>query len=495
MGDQAKSLRDARIWFWGIFAVAVVLRTLAFNSFSAIHPDELIQYLEQAHRIVFGYGVVPWEFREFIRSWLIPLMLVPPMLLGEWLDPGGQLYLILPRAMVAALNFAPVIAAWVIGRRISLQHAVVGMAVVGISVESVAFSVQTLSESLAVAAFMTAAALLHRKAKMPSVVAAGALLALSGLFRFQFGPAAAVFGAIMAGKDWRLWRGLVIGAIPVVLGGGLIDLAMGLRPYEWIYTNYRINIAEGKMQKIAGQGHPMTYLVLLFESWKLAFLLLPMLVVAGWRRYPALVAAALVNLALHQLIDHKEYRYIWLSMEIFLLIAAFGSVDLLRVIFKRTDAVRLEGRTATAALVGTWAAVSALLASTNTHAHDFRYDNDAARAAAAAIQDPATCGIAVPKRTYWQFGYALLHADKPVFLIGAQGEVTRAAPGPAAHGFNRLLIWANEPPPPAPWAKRSCSGQPLEKERSCLYVRPGGCRVDERNRWLLYQETLLANDM
>src|SRR5687768_17401971 len=194
MGDEAISAREGRIWFWGILVVAVLLRVLTFNSFSAHHADEIIQYLEQAHRIVFGYGVVPWEFREFIRSWLIPLMLVPPMQLGDWLDPGGQLYLVLPRAMVATLNFAPVIAAWVIGRRISLQHAIVGVAVVGIWVESVAFSVQTLSESLSVAAFMTAAALLYREAKMTAIVAAGALLALACLFRFQFGPAAALFG-------------------------------------------------------------------------------------------------------------------------------------------------------------------------------------------------------------------------------------------------------------------------------------------------------------
>jgi hypothetical protein len=182
-------------------------------------------------------------------------------------------------------------------------------------------------------------------------------------------------------------------------------------------------------------------------------------------------------------------------VEIFLLIAAFGSVDLLRIIFKRTDTARLESRAATFAVVGAWVAVSALLATTNTHRHYFRNDNDAARAAASAIQDPTTCGIAVPKRTYWQFGYALLHSNKPVFLIGTQDEVTRAAPGPAEHGFNRMLVWANEPGPPVPWVKRSCSGQPLEKQRSCLYVRPGGCRVDDSNRGLLYQETLLANDM
>ncbi|HYC95581.1 MAG TPA: hypothetical protein VEB39_07780, partial [Sphingomicrobium sp.] len=248
MGDQPAVARQERFWFWGLLAAAVLVRILQFNAYSAHAPDEIIQYLEQAHRIVFGYGVVPWEFREFIRSWLIPLMLVPPMQLGEWLDPGGTLYLVLPRAMVAALNFAPVIAAWVIGRRISLQHAIVGMAVVAIWVESVAFSVQTLSESLGVAAFMSAAALLHRQAKMPAIIGAGALLALACLFRFQFGPAAALFGALIAGKDWRIWKGLILGGVPVVIAGGVIDLAMGLTPFEWITNNYRLNIAEGKMR-------------------------------------------------------------------------------------------------------------------------------------------------------------------------------------------------------------------------------------------------------
>lgn len=495
MGGEAISARNGRIWFWGILAVAVLLRLIAFNPYSAHHPDELFQYLEQAHRIVFGYGFVPWEFREFIRSWLIPLMLVPPMQLGEWIDPGGRLYLFLPRLMFAALNFAPVIAAWFIGRRISLQHAVVGMAVVGVWVESVAFSVQTLSESLAVAAFLAAAALLHAKSKTPAIILAGALLALGGLARFQYGPALAVFGAMMAGRDLRIWKGLMLGALPVVLGGALIDIAMGLRPYEWIYTNYRINIAEGKMQQIAGQGHPLTYLALLYRSWKLAFLVLPMLVVAGWRRHPALVVAALVNILLHQLIDHKEYRYIWLSIQTLLLIAAFGSVDLLKVLFPRRPAEALGGTRATVILVGAWALASALLASTTTHRHNFRTDNDPARAAAIAMQDPAVCGIAVPRHVYWQFGYALLHENKPVFLIGSEGGLTRSKPALAESGFNALLSYAKDRPPPAPWVKRSCQGQDLADERTCLYVRPGGCRIDDTNREYLMQETLLSTGM
>ena len=71
--------RRLPLLFWTILAIGLALRVAAFNPYAAHHPDESIQYLEQAHRIVFGYGVVPWEFRYFIRSWLIPLALAQPL--------------------------------------------------------------------------------------------------------------------------------------------------------------------------------------------------------------------------------------------------------------------------------------------------------------------------------------------------------------------------------------------------------------------------------
>ena len=37
-----------------------------------LHPDEIMQYLEQGHRLVFGNGVIYWEFFYGQRSWLLP---------------------------------------------------------------------------------------------------------------------------------------------------------------------------------------------------------------------------------------------------------------------------------------------------------------------------------------------------------------------------------------------------------------------------------------
>lgn len=36
------------------------------------YPDELFQFLEPAYRLVNGAGIIPWEFREGLRSWIIP---------------------------------------------------------------------------------------------------------------------------------------------------------------------------------------------------------------------------------------------------------------------------------------------------------------------------------------------------------------------------------------------------------------------------------------
>ena len=46
MGEQADTPSNARLWFWGLLAMAVALRIVAFNPYSAHHPDETIQYLE-----------------------------------------------------------------------------------------------------------------------------------------------------------------------------------------------------------------------------------------------------------------------------------------------------------------------------------------------------------------------------------------------------------------------------------------------------------------
>jgi hypothetical protein len=110
-----------------LLAVAGIVRVVATvqTSNSFLYPDELFQYLEQAHRHVFGYGVVPWEYRLGLRSWLYPLLLSVPTRLGDARDPDGSLYLLLPQALAALSSLTIVRAAYVLGRRLSVMHAIV----------------------------------------------------------------------------------------------------------------------------------------------------------------------------------------------------------------------------------------------------------------------------------------------------------------------------------------------------------------------------------
>ncbi|MGH9580752.1 MAG: hypothetical protein ACRD2R_07155, partial [Terriglobales bacterium] len=52
----------------GILGAAFALRLGAAQSFpNMLWPDEIYQTLEPAHRLAFGPGIIPWEFREGTR--------------------------------------------------------------------------------------------------------------------------------------------------------------------------------------------------------------------------------------------------------------------------------------------------------------------------------------------------------------------------------------------------------------------------------------------
>ncbi len=489
--DWRADVRGLPPIFWLIASLGIALRLWAFDAYSAHQPDEILQYLEQAHRRTFGYGIVPWEYRYGMRSWLIPLALSVPMRIGEWFQPGGTAYLVWPRAVVAALNFAPVVAAWAIGARTSRQHAIVAMAVTAMWVESVLFSVQTLSESLAVASFLPAAALLRPEARGRTIAAAGFLLALAGLLRFQYAPAIAVFAVASAKRDWRMWKGLAIGALPVVAGGAAIDLAMGMAPYQWMWTNFRLNVIDARMLEHGG----LSSWLYVHAFWRHARFAAPLILLlaplAGRKYWPLLISAA-VNVLLHQLIGHREYRYIWLSLQILLVLAAIGSVNAARLLIRGRRLARPAAPTTTAVILLLWAAASLGLAATKLYRHNWRENGSAARLGSLAARDPAVCGLAVPRRQSTEFGYALVHRPVPIYLFEADQPPTLSRPGAAGAAFNALILPVQLPPPPGFVRWGGCGGRP--GKMVCLWRRAGGCALNAASAAREFQALLLSQN-
>ena len=61
------STRTKKILAWtALLGSALALRIgLAVGSPNIFFPDEIFQTLEPAHRLVYGYGVISWEWRRW----------------------------------------------------------------------------------------------------------------------------------------------------------------------------------------------------------------------------------------------------------------------------------------------------------------------------------------------------------------------------------------------------------------------------------------------
>ena len=67
-------------------AAALLLR-LGLHMFSDFlaYPDELYNYLEQGHRLAFGYGLITWEWNWGARSYLLAGIIAGLLLPFKWL--------------------------------------------------------------------------------------------------------------------------------------------------------------------------------------------------------------------------------------------------------------------------------------------------------------------------------------------------------------------------------------------------------------------------
>lgn len=469
-----------RLTIASLVLAALVVRALAFSPYALHHPDEAIQYLEQAHRLAFGPGIVPWEYRAGMRSWLVPLLLAGPMWLGDRIAPGSELYVILPRAAAAVVALAPLWAAWRLGGSVSERHGLAALAVAALWYESVYFSVHVLTETLSVALFLPAAALLLTGERTRRrLAAAGALLGFAVVFRFHYGPAAAVLAALALGWRWREWGWLAAGGAAALLGSGVVDLAMGQAPFGWVVENIRLNVIEDRAAEfgVAGAG---AYAQMLWLAWSAALVPILWLAIPGARRFPPLAAAAAVTLAVHLAIGHKEYRFILLATQIVLLLAAIGTAE------------RARARWLWPALAA-WAAVSAWLAFAPGSEPGWRRHAPGYQLVRAAAVRRA-CGVAIFGGDYWPaLGQTWLHGATPTYYLrGPDPAVEWRSAVRIAPAFDAAIAPPGRASVPAGYRPVACAG--TGGERLCLAMRAGGCvrsaasvhqevqRVMERNR-------------
>lgn len=468
-------VRDHSEWWIGwilpvSMALAAIIRIALLVTPRSYQADEIFQYLEQAHRLVFGYGVVPWEYRLGIRSWLFPLALAGPMAVGGWVAPTTGAYLLLPKLALVLLSLTVVWAAYALGRKASPLHALIAALVAACWSEFALFATQALTDSVVLSLFFAGAALLYADPTPRRLSASGALMALACLIRFQDTPAILLFVVLICRLDLQRWKWGLAGASAVLLMSAAVDIAMGQAPFGWLPANFHQNITEGRSHLWVEK--PTFYLRKIVTIWKIAILPIAILAWLGARRYPALLVMAIADIAIHSTIAHKEYRYILLATMALILLAAIGSGD--AVAWARRRWAR--GPWLTLILLF-WCVASILTTRPRFIAYDWSQATPSLEVFALARTSPAICGIAV-HGIWWSHtgAYSYLHRPIPLYLPDFAADAHRALEG-GSRAFNAIVAPPNIRDLPSGFDARQCFGAQgrFPDQAACLYERAGRC--------------------
>jgi hypothetical protein len=449
-----------------ILIAALAIRiAVALAMPNELWPDEIFQSLEQAHRVVFGHGVIPWEFRDATRSWLLPGVLAGVMAGAATL---GLSYLTACAAVLSAISLAPVWSAF--RSAATARGAVVAAGTVALWYELVYFAPKALAEVVAGNVLAAGVALAGvREPRARESVATAALLALAMMLRIQLAPAACMCLTVALWRARVRWQP-VVAAAAVVLAVGLLDAVTWSYPFQSFVENVRANVLRSASY---GTAPWYAYVAAYAHLWGPAGLVVVGLAAAGARRAPLAGVAVLVIIATHIAIPHKEYRFLYPALVLVLVLAGVGLADLV-------DRVR-DARHANLAAAGALAFVLALSLSLANRFDDPLADfglgpkghpislwtsHRGLLAATRAVgEDPDVCGVALAGLHWSQTGgYTYLHRDVP--LLDAMDP---ARLPPLAPFANALIARSDLPPQIGPYVRTQC--WPL----ACVYRRAGGC--------------------
>ena len=201
-----------------ILAVAFGVRAyVIFTQLYALYADETFQYLEQAGRLNTGTGMVPWEYVDGIRSWLLPGVIAGLMRVFDLFSDDALTRIRLLRLVAAGLSLAPVYVGFRFGQRAGgPAGAILTGGLCAVWFELVYFAPVIMTEVISAHIALVAIYLNDRRPAggarrhapgRAAVAVRRSCFALSAYLRFQY--AAALFAAALwlNRLDWALGVG------------------------------------------------------------------------------------------------------------------------------------------------------------------------------------------------------------------------------------------------------------------------------------------------
>lgn len=272
-----------------------------------LHPDEIHQYLEPAHRMVWGYGARSHEWFRGMRNVVGPSLVAAPMWACRALgvdDPRAHLALV--HAMLAALSLVAVACAYDIARA-SRDDRAARVAALTLALwipwDNLAF--RTLGETLST---LTTLLALRAVTARSAYVTAGLWLGAGFALRYPAGLfVAGVCAHLAATRAWRPLARVLAGFAVPVLALGALDAHTWGAPWHSLRAYADFNLVQGRAALEYGTRPAWFYLAcaMAFAPWPLLLGVAP----PRLRDGGVVVTVAAVYLAAMSALAHKEPRF------------------------------------------------------------------------------------------------------------------------------------------------------------------------------------------
>jgi GPI mannosyltransferase 3 len=424
--------------------IGLLLRLrLVGNDAGIFWPDEIYQSFEPAHALVFGHGLIPWEFIEGARNWALPGLIAFVMKVCAMIGADQPTeYIPAVKGLFVVMSVGTTWGTYRLAKSVGAAEfpAAASAAIFSLAGPVLYFAPRAMSENATALPLIWGLSCVLDRAQVdeafgpsPSVRArrllwfGSSLLGLAVLFRLQSAVVCVgVGGVLVARRQWKALRDVgVVLALWALLFGALDALtwsdAPGAKWGGWFHSAIvylRFNLIEGKA---AGWGVAPWYFFAhrLWTSMPFITVLLVGGLVLSLRRAPALIALVLLFFVLHSASPHKEYRFILPMLPMLVALVAVGVTWL-----------SIERHRKVAALVVVVASVhSAATHESLTFGQLGQYpgrENESAwddngpinRLMLIASAQADLCGLFTPVHPAWMGGSTYLHRKAPLFSPG-----------------------------------------------------------------------------
>jgi GPI mannosyltransferase 3 len=438
------------------------------------HPDEIFQYIEPAHRAVFGYGIVAWEFKLGGRSWLVPGVIAGIIKAATFVSDDPWVYLGAIAVAMSALSLAVVWAAFRWGYGFfGRTGAVITATVAAVWPELVYFAPKTLTGVIGTDAFVIAAVMVYPNSERRNRRAfffAGVFLGLAFAVRFEIAPVLALFAVLVCRLGIKSrWLPLIGGGAVPLLGAGLLDAVTWGVPFQSIIVQLQ------NAPFVAFAPHLSSpwyyYFGVLTLNWSGAIGVLLITAALGARRLPVLAIVAAFMIGFYSLIGMKLYRYVYPALPFIIILAGMGTSEI--VVWLAKSFPRRAPVFTGVAIAG-WVVTSAALM-IDDHMQVYLNKDGAILASFERIgRQSDLCGLGVVGVPWWRTGgYTYLHRDVPIYVF----PYDRLAEQSAAVNY---LIVQDAPPIALPFERERCTENAgftlATRAPVCVYHRAGMCK-------------------